>query len=678
VLVNRLMACDITEIRMSPINQTPSREQILYWLHEAAELEHNLMCCYLYAAFSLKRVDTRWSTEEAAAVKRWYGQIQSVALEEMGHLCIVGNLMTALGANPHFNRPMFPVEAGPYPAGFAIRLQAFSASSIDHFLFLERPEEVAIGDGPGFTPTGAYRREVPEGRLSPGAIDYSTVGQLYNTLAAALRRFVETHGEAALFIGDPGQQVTQTLAPLPGVCAITDLDSALAGLRIIVTQGEGASRDQVDSHFHRFERMQAELAAMTAANPAFEPAWPAATNPVMNRPLSGERVHIDAPEIAPWLDIGNALYTTSLRCLMQGFNVKNSEAKRTWLAASYRLMRAIVPVGQGLAARPAQTVSGSPHAGLTFTSLRTLAVLPERSGARFVAERLRELKSRAEALPLKLVEGEYPELWHDVIASLDSVTASLDALAGTPAALPTRVRIEGDTPTDEAMTAAATIVSATTAPATEPERAEGRAIAIEFDATRCIHSRHCVLEAPTVFKANTPGEWIFPDTLEAERLAAVALNCPSGAIRFRRKDGGLDECAPPVNTLKVRENGPYALAAELVISGEPAGFRATLCRCGASKRKPYCDGSHAEAGFTATGEPPLRAIDPLPTRDGKLQVTPRRNGPLEVSGALELCAGTGRVFHRDTAVRLCRCGQSKTKPFCDLSHLAAGFEAEGE
>lgn len=658
---------------MNATPNAPSREQILYWLHEAAELEHNLMCCYLYAAFSLKRHDARWSPDEAEAVRRWYGQIQSVALEEMGHLCIVGNLMTALGANPHFSRPMFPVEAGPYPAGFSIRLQAFSADTIDHFLFLERPEEAAISDGPGFTPTGDYRREVPEGRLSPGPIDYRTVGQLYNTLAAALRRFVEVHGEAALFIGDPGQQVTQALAPLPGVCAVTDLDSALGGLRVIVTQGEGAARDQVDSHFHRFERMKDELCALLKANPAFEPAWPAATNPVMNRPLRDERVHINAPEIAPWLDIGNALYTTSLRCLMQGFNVKNGEAKRTWLSASYRLMRAVVPVGQGLAARPAQVAPDSPHAGLTFTSLRTLAVLPERAGARFVAERLRELKARAESLPLKLVKGEHPALWHDVIASLDSVTASLDALAGTPAALPTPVHVE---PTPTAGAAPASPAASPEAKA--PERAEGLAIAIEFDASRCIHSRHCVLEAPTVFKANTPGEWIFPDTLEAERLAAVALNCPSGAIRFRRKDGGLDEGAPPVNTLKVRENGPYALAAELVIAGAPAGFRATLCRCGASKRKPYCDGSHAESGFVATGEPPLRAIDPLPTREGELRVVPRRDGPLEISGPLELCAGTGRVFHRDTAVRLCRCGQSKTKPFCDLSHLAAGFVAEGE
>ena len=66
----------------------------------------------------------------------------------------------------------------------------------------------------------------------------TTVGQLYNTLAGALRSFVDAHGEAALFVGDPGQQVANALAPLPGVCTVTDLASALAGLRIIVTQGD--------------------------------------------------------------------------------------------------------------------------------------------------------------------------------------------------------------------------------------------------------------------------------------------------------------------------------------------------------------------------------------------------------------------------------------------------------
>ena len=66
-----------------------------------------------------------------------------------------------------------------------------------------------------------------------------------------------------------------------------------------------------------------------------------------------ERVHIDHPQNARWLDIGNALYTTSLRCLLQGFDGRDRAAKATWLSASFALMRMLVPVGQGLAARPA-------------------------------------------------------------------------------------------------------------------------------------------------------------------------------------------------------------------------------------------------------------------------------------------------------------------------------------
>jgi CDGSH-type Zn-finger protein len=58
-------------------------------------------------------------------------------------------------------------------------------------------------------------------------------------------------------------------------------------------------------------------------------------------------------------------------------------------------------------------------------------------------------------------------------------------------------------------------------------------------------------------------------------------------------------------------------------------------------------------------------------------VTPLRDGPVRVEGNLEICAGTGRTVARVTQARLCRCGQSKTKPFCDLSHLAANFEADG-
>jgi CDGSH-type Zn-finger protein/uncharacterized Fe-S cluster protein YjdI len=656
---------------MSSAKHPPSREQLLYWLHEASEIEHHLMCCYLYAAFSLKQTDPRWSSEQAAAVQRWRQVLMSVVFEEMSHLALVGNLANALGAMPHMNRPAFPIDAGPYPAGFVIRLAPFCADTIEHFKFLERPASQALTDATGFAPQRQYRRAVPEGRLSPGPRDYDTVGELYEVLATSLEACVAAFGAADVFVGDPALQVDAGLAPLPGVVPVTDLASALQAISTIVTQGEGAGSEHADSHFSRFCRLGEELAAMLTADPAFEPAWPAATNPVMNPPVhsSSERVHISKPQVARWLDIGNAIYTTSLRCLLQGFGAHERRAKATWLAASFALMRALVPVGQGLAARPATDDATGPHAGLTFTPLRTLAWLPMEGAAAMVAERLGQLRERALELPLNLVAGETQSPWLGVIDLLAVQQAALLELAGAtankPAANPT-------TP------AAAPPLQAAAAPTkTEIEVVKGTEVTVLFEARRCIHSRHCVLDAPGVFKANTPGAWIDPDALPTEALVGVALSCPSGAIRLQRHDGGAEESAPAVNQLRIRENGPYALHAPLRIAGRDDGFRAALCRCGQSNNKPWCDGSHVTAGFVASGEPATGATAALAQRDGPLDVTPLLNGPLRVRGNLEICAGTGRTVARITEAKLCRCGQSKNKPFCDLSHLAAGFLADG-
>src|SRR5260221_6327804 len=123
----------------------------------------------------------------------------------------------------------------------------------------------------------------------------------------------------------------------------------------------------------------------------------------------------------------------------------------------------------------------------------------------------------------------------------------------------------------------------------------GKQAVIRFDSKKCVHSRHCVLDRPDVFVPNVAGEWIHPDRATAEEVAELAHNCPSGAIQYERLDGGPAERAPRVNQVKVRENGPLAFHAALKIQGGPAAagsasFRATLCRCGASNNKPYCDG----------------------------------------------------------------------------------------
>jgi len=207
------------------------------------------------------------------------------------------------------------------------------------------------------------------------------------------------------------------------------------------------------------------------------------------------------------------------------------------------------------------------------------------------------------------------------------------------------------------------------------EIAPGEKLDLLFETKRCIHARFCVTGAPDVFLANVQGPWLHPDAMEVERVVEIAHACPSGAVQYRRKDGVHDETAPPVNLASIRESGPYAFRGQLELDGEPIGFRATLCRCGASKNKPFCDSSHHEIGFNATGEPASGKTDALAVRNGVLAIDPQLNGPLSVRGSLEITSGTGRVVSRVTAAKLCRCGGSATKPFCDGTHARIGFKS---
>src|SRR5919108_639964 len=99
------------------------REALIYMLCEAAELEHGIMCQYLFAAFSLKqRVDEGLTAEQLETVTRWRKAISHVATEEMLHLALVHNLLSAIGAAPHFGRPNLPAPAHHYPAGVNLTL----------------------------------------------------------------------------------------------------------------------------------------------------------------------------------------------------------------------------------------------------------------------------------------------------------------------------------------------------------------------------------------------------------------------------------------------------------------------------------------------------------------------------------------------------------------------------
>ncbi len=645
-----------------PDIRVETREDLLYLLAEAAEIEHNLMCCYLYAGFSLRRTPGAGLTEaQARAVAGWRGEVMGVAIEEMTHLALVSNLASALGAAPHFARPNFPVQPGYHPSGVVVELAPFDRATLDHFIFLERPEGDDSVDSADFVPALHYARRRETARLMPSAQDYATVGHLYRAIGDGLRGLSAQMGEAVLFCGDPAAQVGPPEMALPGLAVVRDLASALAAVQTIVDQGEGAPEHREDSHFSRFRAIRDEYDRMLAGDPGFAPAWPAARNPVMRHPVQAEgRVFVSDPHAAEVLDVANALYGHMLRCLAASYGRTGSGApgKAQWLDTAVGLMSAMAPVAEYLMSLPAGPEHPGVNAGMSFAMLRDVGRMPEGPGeARVVHERITQIAARA--------------------ATLFPAGHALAAVPGQIAALAAPYAASGTAPAPQAaQPAPATPVPAAAAVAdAAPDVAEGEHIQVSFNTVRCIHSRFCVLGAPAVFKANTPGEWIFPDKMPVEALVAVAQNCPSGAVTYVRRDGGPAEAAPPVNTAHIRENGPYAIRADMTLNGESIGYRATLCRCGASAHKPYCDGSHNAAGFKASGEPATRPSEPLAVRDGVLDIAPRRNGPLHVSGNLEICAGTGRTVDRVSEANLCRCGGSANKPFCDGTHAKIGFTA---
>lgn len=655
-----------------PVIRVEHREELAYLLTEAAEIEHGLMACYLYAAFSIgKPREAGLPPERAAALARWRAEITSIARDEMTHLALVANLTNAIGATPHFLRPNFPVSPGYHPAGVTVALAPFCAATIDHFVFLERPEGAANADGAGFQAPLDYKRTAKRGRLVPTAQDYATVGHLYRGIEDGLGQLAAALGEEALFVGDRRLQLDGKTIGLPDVIPIVDLASATRALETIVAQGEGAADAHVTSHYCRFLAIRDELRAIHAVDPDFDPARGVAKNPVMRRPPQPDNLTwIDAEPAASVLDLGNAAYAFMLRGLATLYSpiALAPGARSAALAATTTGMRALVPLGELLATLPASTTQPGLTAGLTFTISRSLGAMAEPRGAfRGLAEASAGLVDgiRAIAVPLD--------------ASLERTAALLEQLSRELAAL-------GESAPEPSYGAAAGPAPAPAAPGKLPiytpgapggiEEARGEKLVLRNFGKRCIHSRHCVLMAPTVFKANTPGEWLFPDTMDVEELVRVIETCPSGALTYERLDGGPAEVPQAVNTARLRENGPYAIAAELTVVGHGAMTRATLCRCGQSKNKPFCDGAHNAAQFRATGEPETRESKPLDVRGGALEVRPLPDGPLQVSGPLEICCNTGRTVDRITGARLCRCGGSSTKPFCDGTHAKIGFKSE--
>ena len=315
-------------------------------LHEfvqrAVELEHATIPPYLTAYYTLRP----GANDEIAAA------VRGVAVEEMLHMTITANLLTALGGRPRVAGPGFvpdyptvlPMNVGN---SVVVGLAPYSPDLVrDVFMAIEEPE-----DPLHFPTASAARGADPQ---------FATIGEFY----AALREKLTALGDAA-FVGDPARQVVDPAwFPREQLFPIRDVGTAVAALGLVVEEGEGTTTSPLDregepAHYYRFAELVhgrrlvpdptvAQGYSFTGVPVPFDPAgvWPMPLNPRAAHYPTGSRSRLVADEFAD-------AYTRLLRALQLTFDgTPSALADALGLMFELRLLAQDVLATQDAAGRP--------------------------------------------------------------------------------------------------------------------------------------------------------------------------------------------------------------------------------------------------------------------------------------------------------------------------------------
>jgi CDGSH-type Zn-finger protein len=128
----------------------------------------------------------------------------------------------------------------------------------------------------------------------------------------------------------------------------------------------------------------------------------------------------------------------------------------------------------------------------------------------------------------------------------------------------------------------------------------GKRITIFDNRAICAHAGFCTDGLKEVFRQRAE-PWIEADAAGVEEIIATVRKCPSGALSYAIEGTEAQDVVRPPRVV-VTDNGPYAVSGAVELPGVQFGDGAsrehyTLCRCGASKNKSFCDGSHWRVEF---------------------------------------------------------------------------------
>jgi CDGSH-type Zn-finger protein len=640
------------------------REELIYLLTRASELEHGLACVYLFAAYSLKGdvAEGGMTQEQAQAVGLWKRKIAAVAVEEMLHLAQVSNLLTAIGGAPHFKRSNFPLPTTAFPFGIELTLEPISMPLLERLVCYEMPEAGILSPDRQPTYDALHDRVAAAPRIAdakrtfhstePFEIDFKTVGEFYHKIESGFRSIPE--GE--LFIGPPDAQARPRYLDLGGeLITVTDRASAIAAIEMIVQQGEAPSTEHPDAHFCVFDSVRVEYEAFAKdaqrAGTVFDPVRPVLPNPMTRfyDDTTGGSLITDplSHEVA---DLFNTAYDTMLLMLVRFFahEDETEEELRLLARGTLRLMASVLrPLAEALMKLPAGSEYPGKTAGPGFGYNRDVHLLPHKAPAWiFFMERLWELVTRTSALA---ASGKLPHEMNEAAAALQAITDHLTPLlpkryADARPAQPrvardksqsilcepngpylvsnvrTMTNSKGETLGTRPALALCRCGGSSLKPycdgtharigfrsAKDPNRTPDRLDAYEGDGITvydnrgtCCHSGNCTDHLPSVFRTNAE-PFVDPTGATKEEIISIVRQCPSGALGYSvsgvRYSG--ENRGPAIY---VSEDGPYHVRGGIALQGEDRNAGASLehyalCRCGHSKNKPFCDGSHWYAKF---------------------------------------------------------------------------------
>ena len=565
------------------INDLDGLRQHLQW---AIELEHSTLPPYLCALYSIRP----GVNPEAIEILR------SLLVEEMLHMTLAANLLNAVGGAPKVDKPeilpQYPCFLPHSNRAFQVSLGRFSPETIQGLMQIEKPES--------------------EG-APPEDDSYETIAQFYEAIEQGLEQLCHELGPERVFTGDPARQVRASSFPYPGsgkVIGVTDLGSAQEALLEIVEQGEGfdhgsvwdgdtnmfhPERDEV-GHYFRLEQILKGRRYERGDTPQNDPSgeqfvvdwdavYPMHPNPRFDDYPEGSPVRVAMLAF-------NETYSSILGDLERAFNGE-PDLLASSLGAMYVLRDQAIalmemPSGQdGLSAGPSfeyvppERRLASPSNDVMHITITPNGPYVVKGGVPLV--RMRIIKTEMEESLAWTKEREYDT----------GDTYALCRCGGSsnkPFCDRTHLR-NGFDGTE----------SAAVDPIVERQViTEGGALRFKNDHSLCAKAGFCSDRLGKAVALVPESE----DVRVRSHVIGVIEHCPSGALscELRTQEEGGEDVLVPVEpdlprSIAVTTGGPLWVRGGIPIEradGQPVEVRnrLTLCRCGQSQNKPFCDGSH--------------------------------------------------------------------------------------